>query len=50
MENLTLQVAAVIAAGIVSKPGQDLDDVAGVAKTVVDLAKAIILEANKPAG
>lgn len=48
MNDLTLQVAAVIAAGIVSKPGQDLDDPKAVAKTVVDLAKAIIVEAGRP--
>lgn len=50
MNDIVLQVSAVIAAGVVSKPGQDLDDPAKVAKTVVELAKAIIEEANKSKG
>lgn len=47
MENIVLQVSAVIAAGIVSKPGSDISDPEKVAKEIVVLAKALIKEAQK---
>lgn len=47
MPNEVLQVAAVIAAGIVATPKVDLDNPEEVAQKVVAIAKALINEANK---
>lgn len=47
MQNIVLQVAAVVAAGVVSKPGSDLSDPDRIAKEIVTLAKALIREAEK---
>ena len=43
---LVLQIAAVIGAGVVSKPGMDLKEPKKVAKKIVDLAEAIIEESK----
>jgi len=47
MPNELLQVSAVIAAGIVAKPGMDITDTSGTAKQIVALAKALIEEVAK---
>lgn len=47
MPNEVLQVASIIAAGIVSKPNMPLDDPEQLAKTIVALARALIKEAAK---
>jgi len=47
MPNELLQVSAVIAAGVVAKPGVDISEPEKVAKDIVALAKALIKEANK---
>ena len=47
MPNELLQVSAVIAAGIVAKPGIDITDADATAKQIVALAKALIEEVAK---
>ena len=47
MPDEVLQVAAIIAAGVVSKPGVDITDAETIAKQIVAIAKALIVESKK---
>ena len=47
MPNTLLQVMSVIAAGVVAKPGVDLDEPEKVAEQIAALAAALIAKANE---
>lgn len=48
MNEMLLHVAAVVAAGYITKPGVDINNPKEVAKNIVTLAKEIIKEAKNP--